>query len=533
MVVREAMRRAPRNSLGLPTLLYRADLIDATSAVRGWLPPTKLGTPVGGAAPNQPQPSTPTSATSGSQGSAQAKTTEPEPKPGLKLDLARSREGVGEDASVLPASESVGSPPANPTNPTNPTPKLFEQPGGLDWIMVIHQDALHHAALHLTWDLGYPVLPDGTPIWAQLDYEPLDAYLAFQAYLDQGASGQRHTYRLAESLPTQTKIAKARLSLRAAAEAEAESADPTQSNPEGSGIPLDSPLNANYRSHGFTVIAGGGDPKSAVTATGARAGTSAGDGRRSSSDAQVPVASNPQQFGEDSNQLGSITNGGFLRTTAADPSDLFRVRQLQKEGLGATRQEIQDWYHLYCWHARARAYDLYHLEDASRAREIAAIQIENQHLLDSNRLYAKVMEFIGGRGDGADAHGNARFWKDMTPKALIDLLKLVTGLQRVSVGRQAAAPAEFNIPKLLGSLVDSPAGTNEGASLGDLPALMAALTNPDPTSKRGSQAGTVPSASASGGAVGPNGKPLMSEQDRIERIAKIIDTARARQAGAA
>lgn len=45
-------------------------------------------------------------------------------------------------------------------------------------------DYLEMAILELDYSQGFPALTDGEPFWAQLPYEPIEAYKAFIAYLD-------------------------------------------------------------------------------------------------------------------------------------------------------------------------------------------------------------------------------------------------------------------------------------------------------------------------------------------------------------
>lgn len=55
---------------------------------------------------------------------------------------------------------------------------------------------LANAYVPITYNEGFPTLPDGSPFWSQLDFEPLLAYKAFEVYLGQASNGFRSVYDL-------------------------------------------------------------------------------------------------------------------------------------------------------------------------------------------------------------------------------------------------------------------------------------------------------------------------------------------------
>lgn len=59
--------------------------------------------------------------------------------------------------------------------------------------------ALQTAYIDLSFEYGYPTLPDGRPYWHKLDFEPGFAYGAFQIYLEQLDVGPRELTKLAEN----------------------------------------------------------------------------------------------------------------------------------------------------------------------------------------------------------------------------------------------------------------------------------------------------------------------------------------------
>src|SRR6185437_1996462 len=63
----------------------------------------------------------------------------------------------------------------------------------------VDDDVLEMAYTPLEYDQGFPQLPDGRPFWEQMEFEPDDAFTAFQAYVAQGTvgvEGQRALHRL-------------------------------------------------------------------------------------------------------------------------------------------------------------------------------------------------------------------------------------------------------------------------------------------------------------------------------------------------
>lgn len=51
----------------------------------------------------------------------------------------------------------------------------------------------------LSFEYGYPTLPDGRPYWHKLDFEPGFCYGAFQIFLEQISGGPRELSELAEN----------------------------------------------------------------------------------------------------------------------------------------------------------------------------------------------------------------------------------------------------------------------------------------------------------------------------------------------
>ena len=62
------------------------------------------------------------------------------------------------------------------------------------------RDTVRTAYTPLSHAEGFPVLPDGRPFWSQLDFEPHEAFTAFEGYLEQGLRGARQLFILVEEL---------------------------------------------------------------------------------------------------------------------------------------------------------------------------------------------------------------------------------------------------------------------------------------------------------------------------------------------
>lgn len=69
--------------------------------------------------------------------------------------------------------------------------------------------AARNAYSDLSFEYGYPTLPDGRPFWYKLDFEPGFAFGAFQIYIEQIDGGPRELHKLCENLELRTLASKA------------------------------------------------------------------------------------------------------------------------------------------------------------------------------------------------------------------------------------------------------------------------------------------------------------------------------------
>jgi len=111
----------------------------------------------------------------------------------------------------------------------------------------------------------------------------------------------------------------------------------------------------------------------------------------------------------------------------------------QSKDIKATTAEMLDWFDLYYWESRSKAYDLFKIAQARKVRQIRALHTEDKHYLMSARLMSILQAYML-----PDDKGESEFIQELTPKAAIDLLKTLAQMQRVSAGLPASGPAPYN-----------------------------------------------------------------------------------------
>jgi hypothetical protein len=105
-------------------------------------------------------------------------------------------------------------------------------------------------------------------------------------------------------------------------------------------------------------------------------------------------------------------------------------------------EQLQSWYYEYMWALRVKAYDLQNFERLRRERQMLSVQLEEQHFLDASKIYRKVMGLIDGSASEAlDEEGNNKFFMNAQPRVLVELLKLTSQMQRLSVGLLPNTPS--------------------------------------------------------------------------------------------
>ncbi len=142
-----------------------------------------------------------------------------------------------------------------------------------------------------------------------------------------------------------------------------------------------------------------------------------------------------------------------------EPTDAFDVFQIYlDQGRKSARQifhlpdspgvvqdlvELQEFFNLYYWETRSKAFDLFRAAAGRKERALRALNVEDRHYMIAERLLDKCLMYLGINPDTLDfesAEDSEEFWELLTPKTAIDFLKTLSQLQRVSVGLPASGP---------------------------------------------------------------------------------------------
>ena len=329
-------------------------------------------------------------------------------------------------------------------------------------VLVLDERVLRQAYVELDYEEGYPQLPGGMAFWSRLPWEPHEAYIAFEAYLKMGQQGGRYTAGLAGDLQLQARILGAQASGYSDSPGGAMGAAPSVVAAEG-----------QHRV---------GKEDSALA--GAR-GSSEGKGR-----------------GPDGPETPH-TGAPSLATIAPEYDNSARLMLVLKQ-----------WYQVFQWAYRAKAYDQFYIASLQRQRQMLALQLESEHYLVAERLAQKALIFMGVRQsedgkvpeESLTEDGRNRFWAEATPKVILETLAMAVKLQRLSVGLQGAAPSN---PVVINQTTNVQASGSAGA-------LSAGASGASKTSSREGDNADVPE---------------LSDDERARRVASILDAARARAAG--
>jgi hypothetical protein len=125
-------------------------------------------------------------------------------------------------------------------------------------------------------------------------------------------------------------------------------------------------------------------------------------------------------------QIHKIIDNPGYRQIKQLPTGIL-PKEVQKELVA----ELMDWYVVYYWGARSRAYDIFFHAHQRKSRQMQAMSIENSHLNQANRLYQKLDIYL---------HSDL-FWQNLNPRTAIETLKMVVQMQRISVGLNANGPS--------------------------------------------------------------------------------------------
>jgi hypothetical protein len=184
-IMRNLMQKIPLNELGLPEGIYRPDLLAFPSPLLSIPSTSAFPAPSDPAGPSDPTdtPSDPGSQDAGITGELLL-------QPPLALQDEEPAEQLSLGVSCDPVSE--GSLPSLPSEDASSAELELMLPQR----QMPTSDELQAAYMPLQYPEGYPALADGLPFWTQLDFEPTEAYLAFEAYVQQGQDGARRLFEL-------------------------------------------------------------------------------------------------------------------------------------------------------------------------------------------------------------------------------------------------------------------------------------------------------------------------------------------------
>src|SRR5256885_1255922 len=217
---------------------------------------------------------------------------------------------------------------------------------------------VRNAYSDLSFEYGYPTLPDGRPFWHKLDFEPSFCYGAFQIYLENSSTS----------------------------------------------------------------------------------------GANSSGPREVSELSENAELLQLATQIK-----GRQESEKVSPSELFA--------------ELTEYYHLYFWRARSKAYDIYKEAAYRHAKLKRQMSTEDVHYNLAVNLLQQLKEKVLEAPD---------FFEEMSPKTAIDLLGKLVAIQRVSAGLPAAgplatkeAPEETSFEMILRSIAQKAGGNGVNSSTYD------------------------------------------------------------------
>ena len=97
-------------------------------------------------------------------------------------------------------------------------------------------------------------------------------------------------------------------------------------------------------------------------------------------------------------------------------------------------QALQEYFHLYYWEWRVKAFDMFNTIAKKQQRLARAMQVEDDHYLVAERLNSIALSYI-------DDDPDSEFMQLMTPRVALEMLKSGTVLQRISAGLPANGPS--------------------------------------------------------------------------------------------
>lgn len=216
-----------------------------------------------------------------------------------------------------------------------------------------------------------------------------------------------------------------------------------------------------------------------------------------------------------------------VKDLETDESRFERERDLSSR----SNRQLQEWFTLYYWGSRARAHDIFYLDGIRQSQGMKALHLQNDHFRDAQELYHKVMSFINGDSpEYQTTEGVPRFWAEMTPRVLVDFMKVLTAQQRISLGLPGNVPATADSPSSAVGILQS---LISGAASGPSPGSSSGRGRPriayDEMNRPISSAALPSSVQTPTSSLGSDNGMGISDEDRVRRIGMIMNSAKARR----
>lgn len=300
-------------------------------------------------------------------------------------------------------------------------------------LLILDERVVRAAYVPLDYREGFPTLPNGSPFWMELDFEPIDAFRVFERYLKQGTEqGARRLFSLACDPGVQ------RLVISSINKQDLDNA-----------LSLDGPSPFNDADSNIEGYINGN-------------GNSNGNGNRfhALSESIQPSQQYEHQIARQHERLQRVRDVDDFESI--EEIDNYQYAQ-QRDKANIVNEQLKVWYTLYYWGPRSKSYDIFYLDGIRQSQGMIALSLQNKHYSDSVRLYNRVLEFIEGSSiESQSEDGTSRFWNQITPRVLVDLMKQLGHMSRVSVGLPAMGPAAANSPQTASGLLRALISANEG-----------------------------------------------------------------------
>ncbi len=102
--------------------------------------------------------------------------------------------------------------------------------------------------------------------------------------------------------------------------------------------------------------------------------------------------------------------------------------------MGYPTDDVNEWFHIYYWQYRSKAFELFKVVDHNKRRIERLIKTEDSHYVMAEKLFKNIAELVGG----ADF---VEKLKELDPEKLIGVLDKVVKIQRISAGLVATGGA--------------------------------------------------------------------------------------------